>query len=371
MVCCVAQLTSACGGTALVAKTRGQYFERQADSLYSVRDSLSPEAKKLYTEALDQFDCAVKYAPSDASSFEHRAWCKRRLDDVNGALKDYGQALALAPANSNSWMLRAGVFSDLLAYDKAEEDYDQALQLDKTNANAWSGKATSQRLQGKNKECLASYNEAIKLSPAPRFYCMRASGHRALRDYASMNADYESALKLDPHSWDTYNSRGYNEFVIGDYKHAIKDFELVLHQTDFSYSHSQYAIILGALAAKMTAQPRKEDYFLSTGIQKLELPISSAVGKLDADIGEPWPAPAIQFLRGDISKETFIKAAGTSRDKLTEVNGYLGFVELANKNKSAARKYFQEAVTKGNKDFVEYEAAEVQLQSLDKESTKK
>jgi lipoprotein NlpI len=371
MACCIGQLTSACGGTAFVSKARGQYFERQADTAFAMRDSLSPKAKELYTQALDQFNTAVKYDPKDASVFEHRGWCKRRLEDLNGAMTDYAQSLALDPAHSNVWIQRAAVFDDLQEYDKAEEDYEQALHLDKTNANAWAGKATSERMLGKNKESLAAYTEAIKLSPYPHYYCMRANGHRALGDYTSMKADYESALKINPHSWDTYNSRGYNEFVIGDYKNAIKDFETVLHQTDFSYSHAQYAVILGALSSKLTDQLRKEDYFLSTGVQKLELPISSAAGKMDAETGEPWPAPAIQFLRGDISKEAFFKAAGTSRDKLTEVNGYLGFVELANKNKAAAKKYFKEVVSKGNKNFVEYEAAEVQLLSLDKKSSSK
>lgn len=363
-------LTS-CAGPGWLAKSRGIFFEQQADAYYSRQDSLDQEAKTSYKQAIDQFDAAAKFLPKDAACHYHRGWCRRRLGEKNEALKDFTEAVALAPGDVYGWTQRAELFAEMGVYDKALEDFEQALRLSpKDNGELLVGKANCEKMLGNWKQASTDYAAAIAEDPHPYYYCVRAGAEREHGDIKAMYADYNHALNLEPHRADTYLSRGYSEFILGRYDESTTDLKKFLHLTHYVHPHAPYAVIFATYCARLNHNENTEDNktaadtLLHEGMENFGLDV--AEDDKEAQPGSRWPTPAIQFLNGDISEQTLMKCAGSDLDHLTEAHCYVGLNELINKKEKSAMEEFNWVVGHGNKNYVEYEIAKSILKSFKK-----
>lgn len=356
-----------CSGPSFVAKTRGLFFEANANTEYARYDQLTPEAATNYKNAIEQFDSAIKLTPHDAACLYQRGWCRRRLGFQKEALTDLTEAVALEPRDYQAWLMRAALFEDMQLYDKAEEDYTQAEQLAPKMASIWSGKARCEAVLHEYKKSIEDNTTAISISPVPFYYCARAGNYRAAGDLHAMYADYEHALAINPHNWDTYRSRAYSEFISGNYEGAVADFKTMLRGTKYIHAHASYAVLLGTLAARFSKNPNStsdEDYFLSGSTENFALPVASAPHAENAKVAQRWPLPALQFIYGDISEKTLFQVAGDDRNKLTESHCYAALEDLLQNNKQSALEHFRWILKHGNKCYVEYDVACVQVDKL-------
>lgn len=84
-------------------------------------------------------------------------------------------------------------------YDKALQEYEQALQADASNLHALRGKARSLMQLQRYDEALAVFNEAIARQPDfAASYANRGILYDRMGDYRHAMQDYETALRLDP-----------------------------------------------------------------------------------------------------------------------------------------------------------------------------
>ena len=77
-----------------------------------------------------------------------------------------------------------------------------------------------------------------------------------------------------------------------------------------------------------------------------------------------WPYPIVAYLRKEISKEALLSLA-TDNDKMTEARAYMGLALAATGERQEALKQLQWVKENGNKSFVEFPAALMELRRLE------
>lgn len=90
-----------------------------------------------YTNALLDYDQALKLKPDYYRPYYNRALLKVAQNDGQGALKDYAEAIRLDSRNAEIFVNRGQLLAAMGQADAALRDFDQAIALDQTNAIAW------------------------------------------------------------------------------------------------------------------------------------------------------------------------------------------------------------------------------------------
>jgi lipoprotein NlpI len=78
-----------------------------------------------------------------------------------------------------------------------------------------------------------------------------------------------------------------------------------------------------------------------------------------------WPYPIITYLRGELAADALVAMAGNNNDRLTEAHGYIGMDELLKDQKEEAVSHFKWVREHGNKNFVEYILATIELSRIE------
>jgi lipoprotein NlpI len=73
----------------------------------------------------------------------------------------------------------------------------------------------------------------------------------------------------------------------------------------------------------------------------------------------------ISYVRDELTAEALLGSAGTNNDRLTEAHGYLGMDLLLKDQKDGALQHFRWVREHGNRNFVEYTMAVIELSRLE------
>lgn len=231
--------------------------------------------------AIDDFSVAIQVGddvPGQplADFYHNRAYCRRKLKDMDGALADYDAALRLDPTHFKSLYNRAFCLDALGRTLEAAESYEAALrlkpnhppahynhgvQLDKLGrsedalraldravslakddsdcaAAAWYARALVLDKIGRFNAALDSYKQAAVASPA------NADVHQAhgtaLRRSGSHNLAVEAfdrALAVDPDHVAARANRAYSLRKLGSFDRAVADYTLALERSKIDEKH--------------------------------------------------------------------------------------------------------------------------------------
>lgn len=180
-------------------------------------------------------------------------------------------------------------------------------------------------------------------------YYYRASIYAYKKDYKRAIPDYDQATRLDASMTQAWNGRGFAQFFLGQYEAAAKDF-----QESAEWKGDDIYTLLWR-------------YFMQarTGGEAAKNLARWTSGKDFPD----WPGDLISLYRGSLSAQAALKAADDSnpkrqREKKCEAYFYIGQLLLTQGKKNEAIKMFRAAVATNVTEFVEYEAAKVELKRL-------
>ena len=73
----------------------------------------------------------------------------------------------------------------------------------------------------------------------------------------------------------------------------------------------------------------------------------------------------IGYLRGDLTADALLAQAGSNNDRLTEAHGYLGMDLLLKDQKDGALQQLRWVQDHGNKRFIEYTLATIELKRIE------
>ncbi len=145
------------------------------------------------------------------------------------ALAEYNRAIELYPKLASAYNGRGNVYSAQKDYEWALAEYNRAIELYPKFAWAYSGRGAVYNRQGDFKRAMAEHNRAIELNPKLALaYNNRGNVYNAQKDYERAMADYNKAIELDPKLALAYYNRGYIYFRQSNYALALADFDQVI-----------------------------------------------------------------------------------------------------------------------------------------------
>lgn len=89
--------------------------------------------KKQYRDAITKYDLAIKYMPV-GTYFNNRGLAKEQLNDLHGAIEDYGMAINISPMQSLFWFNRGMVYHNSGNLKLAYPDLSKASSLGSVTA---------------------------------------------------------------------------------------------------------------------------------------------------------------------------------------------------------------------------------------------
>jgi len=268
------------------------------------------------SDALAAYDQAIAKNSGDTRALLHRAALRIRQNEAGGALSDLDAVIRAEPGNAPALRLRSEVRATVKNYEGALADSATAI------AN---GMRTAQ------------------------MYVFRAMLRRSQGDRLGAIEEYDEALKLDPRHQGALGARGRHLFYASRFEAAESDFGILLATRPNPYDSIW-------LSLSRTRRGLDGNAALEAGLAKLK-------------DGE-WPAPILSFLLGRLSAEDLTVAMASSDDKKRnsqECEGrfFIAARLLLNGRNTEARPLLEKARDECPRNYVEYEAALVELTKLE------
>jgi tetratricopeptide (TPR) repeat protein len=196
--------------------TAQQWFER------GVAAADPDEKIRSYTEAIGLY-------PDYSEAFRNRGIARHSVDDLSGALADYGKAIRLNAKDFHAYHNRGMIRARKGDKAGAKEDYDKAVRLKLDLALPVLQKGIHLRRSGQFEKALREFSEAIRLNPDyAEAYYERGKTRRDLEDDERALRDYNEALRLKPEFIDALYSRGRVLQRKSLFRAAIADFQKYL-----------------------------------------------------------------------------------------------------------------------------------------------
>jgi lipoprotein NlpI len=360
-------------GSGLVAAYlgRGNRYANSGDDGRAIAD---------YTEAI-RLNSKLDYA------FYRRGLIYAKSKEHDRAISDANEALRLNPNNVGALEVRAYSNARKGNFDRAIADYREAVKLKpelaevRGLAHALSRRGREYDGKGEYDRAIADYSEAIRLSPTPALLTRRGYDYHAKGEYDRAIGDYDEAIRINPNNVFAYNNRGFAQFTKGQYDGAIADYTEAIRldqQRAISYRNRGIAHLYSGSRANAladldaAARLMPKDAYIAVW---REIASRQADGRstLEKDVSQidmaAWPAPIIRFLLRENTQEVLLASAKDpdpkkNRERLCEVNFFVGQFALQTGSKDEAKRAFQIAVRDCPRQFLEMGAATAELRVL-------
>ena len=359
-----------------------------------------------HEEALPDFDEAIRLDPNDAASLKDRGGVYNRMGRYDRALADLDAAIRLDPKSAKAFQNRSATHNGLGRYAEAVADCDSALKLDPKNAGALNNRGLALSALGRYEKSLADLTAAVRLQPAlasayfnrGNVYALlgepdraesdfdevirrqpaltvavarakdaraqsvaagrRSRGRdftppdapsgssadaqaardlgnarRASGDWPGAVAAYSRAIELEPEGAEAYAFRGWARLIGGE-PGADGDARRWFGLKGWRDPFAPYMALLGVLAAHADGRDLAASAFLDEAIA-------------NARPGGLWPTPLFRYLKGALTADGLVAAAGRDPKSLTEAHAVIGLDLLSRGDREAATPHLTWALDQG------------------------
>jgi lipoprotein NlpI len=303
-----------------------------------------------YDRAIQDYGRALQAESGFRSVLTERGAAYASKGDYHRAIQDFNDAILLLPDDARAFYGRGYVHRRQEDYDRAIQDYDTAIRLDPKIAVVYSERGYVYARKGDDARAIQDYDEAIRLEPGDtlsllrrgRAYFRKGSYERAIRDY-------DEIIRIDPKDARALQNKGRALFYLerfGDARGAFtKGVELE--------PQDAYGSLWLYLARTREGHNGKDE--LAANAKNLDV--------------QQWPWPIVRFYLGTAAPKDLLRSAESldpkkSREQRCEAYFYLGEQALMRGDRQEAIKLFQATLDTGVTNFIEYEAAQIELQRL-------
>lgn len=174
---------------------RGELLAEKAAS--AKRDGRHQQAQELATQALADFQAAVKLSSSAWRAIHNRGVSYASLGRAEAAIRDFTETIRHRPQFTNAWFNRAEMRSQLGRYREAVGDYTEALRLRSSDTESYTARGHARFQLGLYEDARSDFDKAIRLKPDnAAAYADRADFHAAMGNWESAAKDYRTAISL-------------------------------------------------------------------------------------------------------------------------------------------------------------------------------
>lgn len=152
-----------------------------------------------YPRAIENYTMAIAKQRDYAEAYLERGCTYIRLSDFDKAVEDLTESLFLRPDDCRGYSQRGNVYyNNFQDYSRAAVDYTKLIELC-PDATAYEFRGDAYFYQGKHREAITDYTEALTLDPERvGVYIRRGSSHEQIGELELAIMDYEKALALRP-----------------------------------------------------------------------------------------------------------------------------------------------------------------------------
>jgi tetratricopeptide (TPR) repeat protein len=180
-------------------------------------------------EAIEYYDRAISIKPSEAVTYNNKAYSLNRLEQYNEALVCASKAVTLDPNMPNGYRNKAEALLGLERYEECYEACEEALQLFQHYVDAYNTKMRMLTRVGQYDSALSVYNVAYDLGlKDSMLHCSRAEALRLSGNNEEAIRSCELALELDDNHSDSLYCKGLCHYNIDQYDEAIHCFDKVI-----------------------------------------------------------------------------------------------------------------------------------------------
>ncbi len=318
-----------------------EIFDKALQALPDFADAVAAKA-----ELLDMLGRSEEAAPHYELS--RRLWAEQRAGapDRSYVFRQQGRftfeveayELALARIRTGSFPLVA-CGNVLLAQGHAVEAlhcYDRAQKLRPDNPDIMAMRGEALSMQGRFKQAIEAFDQALAgIAKSPETLNGRAIAHAALGQLEAANRDWRHQLELlQAHRSD---ARGYVAMRLADYDLALLEFDKAVARSP----HDVYLRLYRQTAARRLGHTRPAE------------PVSEL---------RQWPAVLMALYAGVLTGDEVMERADTP-GRRTEAAFHLGILAFP-ADRTAAARWFREAIGTGRPELVEYAASHNELLRL-------
>ena len=182
-----------------------------------------------YDGAIKDFNLVLSKKPDDPQLYIQRSFSRLSNRDYTGALRDCNTALGLHGISEELYLCKGAAETELGDYENAWKDFDRALEINPRNQNAYVRRGLAKYKAGRTADAIEDYNTALKIDSGCTFaYYNRAAARIDSKDYKGAIRDYEALLRYEPTNALTWYNKAVLEANRNEYRRALEDFNHVL-----------------------------------------------------------------------------------------------------------------------------------------------
>ncbi|HZZ77370.1 MAG TPA: tetratricopeptide repeat protein [Gemmataceae bacterium] len=152
----------------------------------------------MFDRARDDLSKAIEISPT-YTAYINRGYCLHQKKLYKDALTDFDQAIKLAPANPLAWSNRGNSYTQLSDFDKAIADLDEAIKLDGRDPQYYNNRGSAYGAKGDHRRAATDFTRAIELDPEyTPAYRNRGLAYHTLGEKELARVDFQLALQLQP-----------------------------------------------------------------------------------------------------------------------------------------------------------------------------
>lgn len=303
------------------------------------------------SEALSLAQRAVQLDPAYAFSYVALGEANLTMNRFDDAIEALKAAIRINPNYANAYGVLGSLYGQTRRYEESLEAFKNALRLEANNADSLNGLAIAQYRLGHHEEGIAAVKEAVKLNPNfANAYINLGNWNNELGRYEEAVDAFTNVIRIAPRFAYAYFSRSLANFYLGRGDAAGDDAKVFLSLGDWSRERAPFMAIVGTLGYLKAGREEDANKLLNQAQKRLST--------------TAWPYPVIAYLHKELSKDALL-AAATDNDKMTEARAYLGLALAIAGQREEALKQLHWVKENGNKQFVEYPAAMLELRRLE------
>ena len=330
--------------------------KRHLASVYSLRGHAYAKAER-YDEAMADIDKAIELDPKNAGYLIQRGWLYtyRQERDTARAIEDFTEAIKKSEEKMETADQDLQKSTEAPEYTRESlEQYYLELKArhTRTMAEAYYYRARAQFLQDNEALAMEDLDKTIELNPEyAEAYGTRAWFFEKKGETDRAFSDVNRAIELDPGVEWGYYCRGFLLYYMDDFNGALQDFVKAAEVE----SAKIYPYVWQYLSRRRLGEEDAGHELAEAG-KSIEM--------------EDWEKAIVEFILDDITAEELLKAAKDKdsrkqNEKQCEAYFCIGQQFLLEGNNEEARGYFGKSVATGVEDFLEYQAAEKELEKLE------
>ena len=217
-----------------------------------------------YGYAVAAADKAIKYLPQKDKEYVSFAYSTRAaaymgLEDYTNAIADYNAAIKISPSDVSIYQDRGDLYFSLKEYDLADKDFLKCISLEPTDPLGYMGVGRNAKELGKYEEAIGYFNKAIQLRGTDYSlgYSFRAESYIRLGQFDEAASDIVTALSIDG------DNKAYLlmlEMADSSYRTMVSRLKV---QADKEPNNSEWYYYLGVVSEHAKKYDKAIDYYSS------------------------------------------------------------------------------------------------------------